>query len=118
MNSSTVFRIEWLEPRTLLAVTPAEVLTKQMRQDLLNELSINIKSSLQSKLTANDLARFDQQLLNFFVSRSASHFFFDPSDVAGIVTYHNTQLDPSDVFARADKALANNDTNTGDPDSG
>jgi hypothetical protein len=117
MSTPAVFEIQWLESRTLLAVTPADVLTKPMRQELLNELSINIKASLQSELNANDLAGFDQQLLDFFEARTGSHFFFDPDEIPGLVSYHNTELNPSDVISRADEALANNNTDPSDPDA-
>lgn len=111
-----MFHLEGLEPRLCLAVTPGSLLTKPIRQELLNNLNLPIKDSLQAKLTANDLAGFDQSLLDYFVNRSNVHFFFDPSDVAGLVSYHNANLNTADVINGADQALAGQVSDPSDPD--
>lgn len=96
-----------LEPRTFLAATPAQVLTPAIRQNLLNHLNISIKSSLQAKLTANNVAGFDADLLAYMQTRTGAHFFFDPADIGDYVTYINANLNTSDVIDHSNSVLNN-----------
>jgi hypothetical protein len=105
--ASRAFDLESLESRMLLAATPAQVLTKAMRQDLLNNLNISIKSTLQSRLKANDMAGFDTKLLDFMKARTGTHFFFEPSDVNSYLSYIDSNLNNSDVTSRANAILSN-----------
>ena len=57
--------------------TPASVLTKPIRQTLLDGMAglpSATKTSLQSKLTSNDLAGFDTTLLSYMTTRTNAHF--------------------------------------------
>jgi hypothetical protein len=106
-QSADRFEIQPLEARVMLAATPGSVLTKQMRQTLLNNMSINIKSSLQTKLNSNDLAGFDTQLLSYMNTRTSGQFYFTPADVTTYVSYITSNLNVSDVTGRADDVLQN-----------
>src|SRR5436190_449681 len=59
-----------LEPRTLLSTTPASVLTKAIRQDLLNHWSGSNKAYLQTKLDNNQMGAFDGNLLSYMQARA------------------------------------------------
>ena len=100
------FELSPLESRVLLAVTPASVLTKDIRQSLLDHLTVSNKSTLQSKLTANDLAGFDTALLSYMKARSSTHFFFQLADVAGISSYITSNVGQGGADTRANEIVA------------
>src|SRR4051812_45271399 len=72
--------------------TPATVLTKTIRQTLLDGLNVYtaLKNSLKSKLANNDMAGFDSGLLSYMTARTNAHFFFDISDASSIGAYIET----------------------------
>src|SRR5687768_7770840 len=101
-----------LEPRLFLAATPAQVLTPQMRQALLDSLTLadSLTNSLNYKLRTNNVAAFDQQLLDYMRARDTGKFYFDvdADTVAGYAAYINANLNPAtDVIARANHILNN-----------
>ncbi len=108
------FEIQPLEPRLLMAATPASVLTKPIRQTLLSGLNVSIKSSLQAKLNANDLAGFDTQLLSYMQTRPNTHFYFQLSEVPGIASYITSDIGDGGATARANDILAHTFPETSD----
>src|SRR5262249_1063803 len=105
--SGICFVLQQLEDRVLLSVTPAQVLTPAIRQNLLNNLNLANKSTVQADLNANNMAAFDAALLTDMQTRTDAHFFFDPSDVPGDVSYITTHLNYSDVLSRANAVVSN-----------
>src|SRR6478752_9171153 len=82
-----MFQIQPLESRTLLSgetLTPATVLTKAMRQDLLAHWNGSNKAQLTDLLAQNKPGAFDSNLLNYMIARDAGgtgpHFFFQSGD--------------------------------------
>src|SRR5688500_15050312 len=105
----TSFQLQPLEARVLFAAPPpGSVITAANRQSLLNNLTLSstLKNSLQAKLTANDLAGFDQQLLDYTRARTNVNFFFDPDDVPTLGTYVTSNIGDGGAIARADDVLA------------
>ena len=84
------------------------MITAANRQTLLNNLTLSttLKNSLQAKLTASDLAGFDQQLLDYTRTRTNVNFFFDPDDAATLGSYITTNIGDGGAVARADDILA------------
>lgn len=99
------FELQPLERRVLFAA-PSEVLTKGIRQELLNHWTGSNKAELQAKLDANKPGAFDGLLLNYMVTRGGNTFFWNTADVAGIrdfVTAPN--IATSTPIARADSIV-------------
>lgn len=88
--------------------TPASVLTKPIRQSLLDGLTLSstLKNSLQSKLNSNDLAGFDTSLLSYMTTRTNAHYFFDITDASGIGTWITGNIGDGGTTARADKLVS------------
>lgn len=88
----------------LAAPPPGSVITAANRQTLLDNmtLSASLKNSLQAKLTASDLAGFDQQLLDYVRTRTTASFFFAPADAPTHATYITTNIGDGGAVARAD----------------
>lgn len=95
-----------LEGRVLMAVTPSDVLTKPIRQALLDDLDISIKATLQSKLNADDLAGFDSSLHSYMLGRSSTNFFFERGEVNGIASYITSNIGDGGAVDRADDVVA------------
>ena len=97
-----------LESRLLFAAPPpGSVISLANRQTLLTgmTLSASLKSSLQAKLNTNNLAGFDQQLLDYMRTRSGAgvgKFFFDPADAAADATYITTNIGDGGAPGRGD----------------
>ncbi len=91
----------------MFAATPASVLTKANRQTLLNGLSLpsGTKSTLTSRLAANDLAGFDSTLLSYMTSRSSSHWYFALSDAGSIGNYIQSNVGDGGAVSHADQLL-------------
>lgn len=106
-RSGNGFEFQSLESRLFFAATPASVLTKAIRQTLLNNLTISIKSTLQAELNSNDLAGFDSALLTYMKNRTAGQFYFKPADVPEYVDYVQNNMGTTDVTDRADDILSN-----------
>ncbi|MBC8107977.1 MAG: alginate lyase family protein, partial [Anaerolineae bacterium] len=88
--------------------TPSSVLTKAIRQTLLDGLNVYtaLKNSLKSKLANNDLAGFDSGLLGYMTARTNANFFFDIDDAAAIGSYINTNLGDGGAPAHGDQLIA------------
>src|SRR5690242_3626978 len=99
-------RCESLERRALFAAAPSDVLTKAVRQDLLNHWNGSNKSTLQADLTANNLSAFDTHLLSYMTARAGQSFFWKTSDVAGIKSFINTNLATSGTISNADHIVS------------
>ena len=86
-----VFDFAGLEPRVLMAVTPASILTKGMRETLLTKWNGSNKAELAQLLKDGKLGTFDSRLLTFMRSRdeaqAAAKFYFKASDADDIGTY-------------------------------
>src|SRR4051794_6075752 len=86
--------------------TPADLLTKTVRQNLLNHWSGTNKAALQAKLDANKLGAFDDALLAYMQGRGGQTFFWNQSDIAGIVSFINTNLATATTIGHADDIVA------------
>jgi hypothetical protein len=100
-----LFDVERLEQRTLFAA-PSDVLTKAIRQELLNHWNGSNKTTLQAKLDANQLGAFDGALLSYMTSRGGQSFFWNTSDVAGIKSFVNANLSTSTTISNANNVVA------------
>ncbi|HEX8522100.1 MAG TPA: alginate lyase family protein [Tepidisphaeraceae bacterium] len=132
-SSRFQFQMQTLEKRTLMSIAPAlysdlraplaadwvqmqaqalsqptvaSLLTKAVRQDLLNHWSGSNKSSLQSLLNANNLSGFDAALLTYMQNRAGQTFYWNSADVAGNVSWIQTNLNTAGTIANADAILA------------
>src|SRR5437868_6841705 len=85
--SPSLFELQPLEARLLLTTTPASVLTKPIRQDLLNHWNGSNKATLQNLLNQNKVSVFDSTLLSYMTSRSGPNFYFDPANAATNASY-------------------------------
>jgi hypothetical protein len=99
--------VESLEGRVLVSGTPAvaavadasagaavgvkrnaaPTLSLADRQELLRNWVGSDASTLASLLAAGDTAGFDNELLSYMRSRTNRHYFFDPADASGILTF-------------------------------
>src|SRR5437764_1262989 len=81
--------IDSLERRVLMSATPSSLLTKPIRQTLLNgmTLSASLKNTLQNDLNTNALSAFDTAVLNYMQTRTNAHWFFDVASAGSIATY-------------------------------
>src|SRR4051812_12586215 len=68
------FELQPLERRVLFAVP---VITKAMRQELVNHWTGSNKAELQAKLDANKPGAFDGLLLNYMATRGGNTFFWN-----------------------------------------
>ena len=103
-NSRTM--IESLEPRTLLAVTPAGVLTTAMRQALANSMKTStIKTTLQTELSQNDNAGFDQALLDYMRTRTNAHFFFALDQADNIASFVSSNIGDGGAVGHGDSLV-------------
>src|SRR5438045_2314133 len=87
------FLLHPLESRLLLSgetFTPASVLTRAMRQELLIHWNGSNKSDLSDVLGQGKLGAFDSRLLSYMVNRDSSgagpHFYFQSSDADSIAS--------------------------------
>src|SRR2546429_7426556 len=104
--SQLLFDLQPLEPRLLLATTPASVLSKSIRQDLLNHWSGSNKAALQSLLNQSKVSVFDSTLLGYMRSRSGPNFYFDPSAAQTDANYIQAHYDVSATTTNANSLLA------------
>src|SRR5438552_486448 len=86
--------------------TPSDLLTKTVRQNFLNHWSGSNKADLQAKLDANKLGAFDDALLAYMQARGGQTFFWNLSDIAGIVSFINTNLATASTIGHADDIVA------------
>ncbi len=105
-ESFPVFALQPLEGRLLFATTPADVLTRAVRQELLNHLDVPGKATYQSLLDQNKLGAFDGNLLDYMESRTGNTFFWNTSDVAGIQDFINAHLNTATVIDNANSIVA------------
>src|SRR4051812_25651498 len=95
-----------LEGRTLFAAAPTDLLSKAVRQELLNHwVASPIKDVLQSKLDTNKIGAFDGWLLDYMANRPGNTFFWNTGDVAGIKNYINSKLDTSTLVGTANAVV-------------
>jgi hypothetical protein len=98
-----------LESRLFLAATPGQVLTADVRQTLLDNLSLrpSLASSLKHKLRTEQFAAFDQQLLDYVRAEGRGKFFFDTDadTVDDYADYIVESLSPGADLQRADRVL-------------
>ncbi len=109
MTSPPMFEFQPLEARVLLAAPPpGSVITAANRQTLLNGMTLGatLRNALQAELTANDLAGFDQQLLDYMRTRGGADFYFAPGDAPSIATYITSNVGDGGAVARADHVKA------------
>src|SRR5204863_5456237 len=95
-----------LERRLMLTITPSSVLTKTIRQDLVDHWAGSNKATLQSLLDQNKVSVFDSTLLGYMRSRSGPHFYFDPSAAQTDADYIQTNFSISSTTTNADAVLA------------
>src|SRR4051812_7912078 len=112
-KARAAFAIQQLESRTLLSgetLTPATVLTKAMRQDLLAHWDGANKAALADLLAQKKYGAFDANLMNYMVARDAAgtgpHFFFKSGDADGIASYVQLHLSTANTVAHADAVLS------------
>lgn len=98
------------------AVAPADLLSKAVRQNLLNHWSGENKASLQAKLNANRLGAFDAALLEYMRERPGQTFVFKQSDVGDIVDFINDELSTAFVIGHADDIVAHRFPEQGNSD--
>ncbi len=92
----------------LLSATPATVLTKAMRQSIIDHWAAgSTRTTLQTKLNTGNGA-FDGYLLSYMQGRAGQTFFWNSSDVASIKTFVNANLATSTIIANADNIVAHN----------
>ena len=89
-----------------LAAAPSDVLTKALRQNLLNHWNGPNKADLQAKLDANKMGAFDGALLSYMQSRPGNTFFWNTSDVTGIKNFINSKLATSSTISNANNLVA------------
>lgn len=105
------FVLQGLEPRMMLASTPASprpdtlgsLFAKSQRQIIVDRFD-NAGSqqlTMQSKLNTGNGA-FDGQLLTYIKSRTNAKWFFDESDLSDQTNYINTNLGFGDISDHAD----------------
>ena len=76
-------------------LVPADILTKAMRQTLLDRWHGPNKASLQQKLNANQLGAFDAALLEYMRNRDGDDFMWNQENVPDIIDFINDNLDTS-----------------------
>src|SRR4051812_33775623 len=69
--------------------TSAPTLSLADRQELLKNWVGSDAATLSSLLAAGDAAGFDNELLNYMRTRTNRHYFFEPSDASGILSFIN-----------------------------
>src|SRR2546426_3715068 len=99
--SNTLFDLQPLESRILLTTTPTSVLTKSIRQDLVNHWSAANKATLQSLLDKSKVSVFDSTLLSYMRSRSGPSFYFDPTDAQTDANYVKAHFNVSATTTNA-----------------
>jgi hypothetical protein len=99
------FQIQKLESRVLFSITAASDLTPAIRQSLLDNLNVSIKSTLQADLNTSNTAKFDQDLLNYMLAQN-TNYFWQLSDRAGIASYITSNIGDGGTSTRADEILA------------
>lgn len=115
-RSSARLMVDALEPRVLLALTPAlprpdtlgSLFDRTERQALLDRLTllpVDTKANLQSKLDQNKPGAFDTAFRAYLKSRSNTSFFFDESDAPSIASYIAGTLGDNGAVARADQVV-------------
>jgi hypothetical protein len=102
---------------TIDKLAPADLLTKAVRQNLLNHWSGENRASLQAKLNANQLGAFDAALLEYMRERPGQTFVFRQSDVAGIVNFINGNLSTDFTVGHADDLVAHRFPEQGNSDA-
>lgn len=102
---ANLFQLQPLEKRVFLSATPSSVLTKAMRQEIIDHWVGSNKATLQTKLNTGNGA-FDNSLLGYMTARSGNTFFWKTSDVAGIQDFINNNLDPATVISNANHIVA------------
>jgi hypothetical protein len=85
---------------------PADVLTKAVRQELVNNWTGSNKAELQAKLNENKMGAFDGLLLDYMINRSGQTFFWKSTDVAGIVQFFKDNFSTSSTISNADNIVA------------
>src|SRR5688572_33019380 len=83
------------------AVAPTELLTKAVRQNLLNHWTGPNKQSLQDKLNVNQLGAFDAALLEYLRERPGQTYYWKQSDVGKIVSFINDELSTGFLIGHA-----------------
>jgi hypothetical protein len=100
------FDLQPLEKRLFFAA-PSAVLTKPIRQELLNHWTGSNKAELQAKLDANKMGAFDGALLSYMSARGGNTFFWNTGDVGDIRTFVNApNISTSTLISRADNIVA------------
>ena len=82
----------------MFLAAPGDVLTKGIRQELLDQLDVPSKDYLQTKLNNNQMGAFDGGLLDYMTNRAGQSFFWNTGDVAGIKSFINTNLATSSLM--------------------
>src|SRR5205814_2131592 len=104
--SNTLFDLQQLESRIFLSITPASVLSKSIRQDLVNHWSGSNKAVLQSLLDKSKISVFDSSLLSYMRTRSGPNFYFDPSAAQTDANYVKAHYSVSATTTNANSLLA------------
>jgi hypothetical protein len=94
-----------MHAQALTQPTVSSLLSKAIRQDIINHWGGANKAFLQTKLNTGNGA-FDGALLAYMQSRAGQTFYWNPSDVAGNVSWIQTNLNTAGVLANADDILA------------
>src|SRR5688572_22663286 len=88
-----------------VAAAPADLLTKALRQELVNRWSGPNKAELQSRLDQNKMGAFDQILLDYMKARPGNTFYWNTSDVAAIQDFINAKLATSNTINNANSIV-------------
>src|SRR5262249_29399367 len=104
VNGCANFELESLERRTLFAA-PSDVLTKSIRQTLLNHWNGSNKTTLPADLNAKKVTSFANDPPGYMQGRVGDYFFWQTSDVSGIKSFINTNLDTSTTIDNANHLL-------------
>jgi hypothetical protein len=93
-------------PSALTQPTVSSLLTKTIRQNLLNNLNLANKADLQAKLNENKMGAFDTLLLTTMQSRAGQTFYWNTSDVTANVNWITTNLNTATTVSNADSVVS------------
>jgi hypothetical protein len=86
--------------------TPPDLLTKALRQQIVDRWNGSNKASLQTLLNQNKMGAFDGALLDYMKARTGNTFYWNRGDVAGIQDFINANLATSNTINNANSIVA------------
>ena len=89
----------------MFLAAPGDVLTKAIRQELVNNWTGPNKADLQAKLNENKMGAFDGLLLSYMTGRAGQQFYWDTGDVTEIKDWINSYIVTTSLVSNADKIV-------------